>query len=190
MQQKLSKPTREDVAYHEAGHAVIAYLTGYHIIDGPIHIDGEETEDGHAHTPIAEDDGRIEERRLKGWVIDEFERRKQRSVIAVAGYTAELVHAAIEGLDFNERRAFMGAHGDVETVRQTWGPQSFYPFSKALGSEMAQPEVWDMVEALAKALLENDGPLPSESAMSVLESSRRSSEAPFRLFLPYLRPPN
>jgi hypothetical protein len=71
------RPSRESVAIHEAGHAVIAFLTGYHVVDGDIDIDGQNGS-RQAITPLAVSDDLLSARCAEGWIINEFEQRKQR----------------------------------------------------------------------------------------------------------------
>ncbi len=167
----------------------MAFLSGIFVIDGPIHIDGAYTIDGHAETPLHEDPALLSRRRSEGWVIDEFEQRKQRAVIAAAGYAAESLLAVRGGRAFDNVAAFRGAHGDVLTVREVWGPQSFLHFVERVIAEMLKPEVWTMVERLAGTLLAHPGPLPAAEAMASLDATRAAVGATVGLHLPNLRPP-
>lgn len=178
---------RMSTAYHEAGHAVMAFLSGIFVIDGPIHVDGVHTEEGNAETPLDEDPALLARRRDEGWVVDEFERRKQRAVIAAAGYAAEKLFAAKCGRAFDEDAAFRGAHGDVLMVRDVWGPGAFMRLVECVSAEMLKPEVWKMVERLATTLLAHPGPLPASEAIASLEVAQADTGATIGLHLPELR---
>lgn len=178
---------RESIAHHEAGHAVMAFLSGILAIDGPIHINGMLTERGNAETPLHEDPALLARRQAEGWVIDEFERRKQRAAVAAAGYAAEMLLAAKAGRVFDKRAAFKGAHGDVLTVQEVWGKGEFMRFAELVATVMQRPEVWAMVEQLATKLLATSGPLPAAQATALLEAAQRAMGVKVGLHLPELR---
>lgn len=182
----LNRP-REIVAIHEAGHAVIAFLTGYHVIYDAVDIDGINSEGDAATIPLERNAALCAQRVQENWVLSEFELRKQQCVISVAGYTAERVHAERTGVPFDETGAGRGAHGDMLAVKNLWGPGNFVRFSNEVLPELRTPMVWTMVETFAQALSTSEGPFPAEAAMTLLEKSRRQTGAQFKLFLPDLR---
>lgn len=180
---EILKHTRENVAHHEAGHAVIAYLTGYHVIDGPIDIDGEGSDGHYAETPILEDDALLAQRVQEGWVIDHFVRLKQQTAFAVAGFTAEMFLAEENGTVFEDDLAYKGALGDRKQVQDFWkSPNSFREFSRLLIHAMVEEEVWSMISILAKKLLANQGPMPAQTAMEILHQAKKDTGAKYRLF--------
>jgi hypothetical protein len=180
---------RRTTAYHEAGHAVIAFLSGIFDVDGPLHIDGRFTDDGNAATPIRENPELLARRRAEGWNIDDFERRKQRAAVAAAGYAAEMLLSTKAASHFNERLAFMGAHGDVQVVVDMWGEGSFMSWVEKVLAKMMDPAVWEMIDRLASALLALDGPMDADSVMSELESSQQATSAVVALHFAELRLP-
>lgn len=180
---------RRTVAYHEAGHAVMAHLSGQYEIDGPISLDGTGTEDGNAVTPLVQSPELTDRRRAEGWVVDGFEQIKQRVVVAASGYAAEVMLAAKDGKPMDEQRAFLGAHGDVKDVQELWGKGSFFPFVEKVLTEMMRPEVWAMVDQLAKALLAHDGPMSSAQVTNELVASQHKGGLEFSLHLPELSLP-
>ncbi|TDR47370.1 hypothetical protein DFR29_10229 [Tahibacter aquaticus] len=167
----------------------MAFLSGIFVIDGPIHIDGTLTEKGNAETPLHQDPALLAHRQAEGWVVDEFEQRKQRAVIAAAGYAAEMLLADKVGRAFDNEAAFRGAHGDVLTVRKVWGTGAFIGFAERVAAVMLKPEVWAMVDRLAKTLLARSGPLPAAEVTASLEADQAAGGAKVGLHLPELRPP-
>ena len=187
---EILKHTRENVAHHEAGHAVIAYLTGFYVIDGPIDIDGEGSDGHYAETPILEDDALLAERIQEGWVIDHFVKLKQQTAFAVAGFTAEMFLAEENGTAFDDDLAFKGALGDRKQVLEYWkGPNSFRELSRLLIHSMVEEEVWSMISILAKALLAQEGSMPAEKVMEILQRSKADTGAKFRLFFKNVKQP-
>ena len=179
---------REASAHHESDHAVIAFLSGIFVIDGPMHIDGLHTEDGNAEALLHEDPELLALRRTEGWVIDQFEQRKQRAVLAAAGYAAEKLFVNRRGRAFDEVAAFRGAHGDVLTVQEVWGTGAFLAFVERVTAEMLKPEVWEMIERLPTKLLTHPGPLPAAEATALLNAAQADTGATVGLHLPELRP--
>lgn len=180
---------RESTAHHESGHAVMAFLSGIFVIDGPIDIDGIETKHLNAETPLYEDPTLLDRRQAEGWVIDEFERRKQRAFIAAAGFAAEKLYASKSCRTFDEAAAFMKAHGDVLFVQEIWGERAFLLFVERVTTAMQKPGVWEMVERLANALLTHSGPFPAADAANLLETAQADTGAEVALHLPDLRQP-
>lgn len=175
------RPTREEVAHHEAGHVVAAYLTGFHVFYADVTIEGDE----YAETPIEQDllllSIRVREERWEP--PDEVGLIRQRCFIAAAGFGAEQVFAEMCGQAFEIETARLGALGDRKDVADLWGAKggTFYLFAEEMSKVFRDPAIWRMVSDIARALLAR-GKLFADEVVGMLEESRRELQIPFRLF--------
>jgi hypothetical protein len=171
--------TKGETAIHEAGHSVVAYLTGYHVIDDSIDIDGVLSGGKSASVPLAICDARLA-RELEQGTLNVAQLQRDRCLVAVAGFTAEQVYAEKHGLHFDEDRAFQGAHGDLLCVRELAGSGRFLGFRNELIPAVRSTAIWAFVDAFATFLAETNGLIPASSAMEQLERLRTECGVAFR----------
>jgi hypothetical protein len=174
------RPTREEVAHHEAGHVVAAYLTGYHVLYADVTIDG----DKYAETPIEQDLLLLAVRvRDEGWdQPDDVTLIRQRCFIAAAGYGAEMVYAEKCSQPFAIETARLGALGDRQHVLDLWGSgDAFYRFAEEMATLFRDLAVWQMVSVVARELLRR-GRVFADELLLCLKAAMAQLQVPFRLF--------
>jgi hypothetical protein len=152
--------TPEEVAYHEAGHAVVGNSLGLDLIDVDTLGDGE---NGHGHTRF-----RPPEWFRPGEPRGERHRRLAEAIVVtfLAGAAAEARHAGFRNPD---------ASGfDLEAVASEWLQQLDSPDEEALRrrAEAIVETNWPAIERLAKALMHAHR-LPGQEALAVAVDSNK-----------------
>jgi hypothetical protein len=162
------------VAYHEAGHAVLAYITGVYMIDGPISTSGSP----HAETPIWRDAALCAARTLDMGELDLHEYDYEGAIIAAAGHEAERIYLLRNNLTVDEQALGQGAHGDLCLVRELLGPKHWVDACSAAAQYLHEPKIWKMVEQLATSILRHSGTLTKDQATETLERISIELEIP------------
>ncbi len=145
--------TPEEVAYHEAGHAVVGHGLGLDLVDVDVLGDNE---GGHGHTNFRRPDWY-----RPGVSLDERHRRFAEVVVItfLAGTVAETRHASFRNPN---------ASGfDLEAVAREWLRLLDSPDEEALmqRAEALVDANWPAIERLAKALM-NARRLPGPEALA------------------------
>ena len=153
------------VAYHEAGHAVLAHITGVYEIDGPIITDGI----SYAETPIMRDAVRVSARSIDMGVVTLDELNYEEAIIAAAGQEAERIYLKANNLHVDETALSQGAHGDLCHVRELLGSSHWFEVCAAASQYLKEPRTWQIVEHLAQLILRKSGALTADQATEALE---------------------
>lgn len=156
---------RINTAYHEAGHAVLAHVTGVYEIDGAIDTFGPDV----ANTPLKRDGLRcaIRAKDYPGLKTDDCD--YETAIIAAAGSQAERLYQVKNGFAVDENALFLGAHGDIQLVQSLLGSGRWYEVCAAASYYLGQPDIWKVVERLARAILQAQKPLPADRVTDILE---------------------
>lgn len=125
------------LAYHEAGHAVLAVRSKYLKLDGPVSFQK-------AECPAAID-----------WsTVPDAERAKacyELCIAAAAGMEAEIQYHIVSGSSYEGRVLFMGAHGDVSLIRSIFDSGSIGEFRSLARTRLLS--VWPVVDQVAQHLI-------------------------------------
>lgn len=147
--------SKVETAYHEAGHAVVAYYMGLAIESVSI-VEDEESR-GRVHSPLPEGFQPDEQREGNIEVLE------SHLAVCLAGATAQELFTGefveLEGNDLYGATRLMGSLGDTASDE-----------AEQRAKDILRTE-WTTVEALAARLLEQ-GELNSEQAVAVIEGVR------------------
>ncbi|WP_201834909.1 hypothetical protein [Microvirga zambiensis] len=170
-------PQNLQVAYHEAGHAVLGHITGIYQINGPIVTAGmtKAWVSFHCNPRLVALRARVGQPRNQADLV------REQAIIGAAGVAAEHIHLRNMGVTPNSRALFRGAHGDVLAIRQLVGPGHFNQLVQHAECHLADPRVWAMVEDLVQAITAYSGFVPGYAAAWTLERSRRHQAVAFRI---------
>jgi hypothetical protein len=162
------------VAYHEAGHAVLAHITGVYVIDGPITTTGLDA----AETPIMREAAFCVARSNAIGDVTQDQLNYETAIIAAAGQAAERIYLRKQGLPVDEQRLAQGAFGDLQLVNELLGPKHWFDVCEAASKYLQEPKTWPIVDKLAKAILQKSGILTKDQATVILESVGASLDIP------------
>jgi hypothetical protein len=166
---------KEYIAYHECGHAVLAFLTGAYVIQ-EINI----TEEVHAATHIE-----IEDCLHKARLMDcqQIDLAYERAIISAAGMQAEKMRYIENGVSYDERALFQGAHGDVLEVRELLGKGKWCEVLDRAKQYLENPQYWNMVTTLVSKLIKCNGKLKAGTIDDVLVAKRVEFNIPVYIVL-------
>ncbi|MBQ0822691.1 hypothetical protein KBI52_21120 [Microvirga sp. HBU67558] len=151
-------PTRDELAYHEAGHAVIAHLSIAFILDGPVIIDDQDGSFGYCTDPDLDPK------------VTVYRVRYERAVVAAAGYAAQKLYNERAHGSFNISALQLGASDDAGMIREDFGFGVFDEFVAIATQRFNEDGVWEAVERLA-ARLAQSGQLSAEEAAKRIDEA-------------------
>ncbi len=155
---------KEYTAYHECGHAVLAFLTGAHITK-----EIDIAKEIHANTEIEFCDYLHSARLID---CQEIDLAYERAIISAAGMQAEKMRYIENAISYDESSLFKGAHGDVLKVQELLGVGRWNEVSDRAKQYLENPKHWNMVTTLATKLMNNNGNL-KEGAIDVTLHAKR-----------------
>jgi hypothetical protein len=153
-------------AYHEAGHAALAHITGVYTIDGNIVIIGAR----HATVPVLRDAKLCHARGLiightTSDVLD-----YESAIIFAAGIEAESRYLRESNIEVDQPQLEAAAGGDLDVVMSLLGAGHWTEVRARADRYLRAPGIWDVVKKLASAIMFNNGILSNASATNVLET--------------------
>jgi hypothetical protein len=151
-------------AYHEAGHVVLAYITGVYELDGDIVTVGA----SHATSPLRRDAGLSAARELILGPMSADDYSFEEAIIAAGGSQAERLYLQKVGVEANEKTIFQGAHGDLSLVRGLLGEGRWFDVCARASLHLEGTPIWNIAEKLASAIVRCNGVLKAGQATDVL----------------------
>lgn len=158
---------RAQTAFHEAGHAVLAFITGVIEIDGPI----VTSDVNQAEVPLRVDRSRCMARAEQFGGVEFVDHKFEQAIISAAGSEAQRKYMRLEGIEIDEAALFQGAHGDVKRVQELLGPGRWNEVCSVASAYLEKPAIWKVVHTLALAILRIDRPLTANEATDVIENA-------------------
>lgn len=157
--------TIEGTAHHEASHAVLAHVTGVYLMEG-INL-----QDGFQAQALMKRDGNLcVARRLdnSGANIDHD---LEMSIICAAGLEGERRYLVEQGMPVDENILFLGAHGDVQDVRELIGEGKWLEMCSRAAFYLDQDGIWRAVKLLATELLKRNGVMNADQVSDLLHTA-------------------
>lgn len=152
----------KSTAYHEASHAVLAYITGVYHMEG-IDLRGAER----AWAGVRRDLRFSAAREIanKGLRINHD---LEEAIIAAAGSEGQRRYIAIQGRKLDDLALSKGAAGDKEEVEKLLGPDQWDRVCARAAFYLGQPKIWGLVQMLAAELLKQEGVLSGDHMSGLL----------------------
>ncbi|MET3465113.1 hypothetical protein [Variovorax atrisoli] len=168
-----SNASDAQIAFHEAGHCVAAYLTGIFLMKGVDHTAGA----SHAHAEF-ELDSMCQQMRAHDLQpgLTEADYKRERAVISAAGVAAERRYLEFHGMHVDEQQLSLGARGDLEGVVALLGPGHWDRAEAAATKLMDEPAIWSAVASLASAIRLKQGKLSGDQVTHVIENALNPSD--------------
>jgi len=161
------RPTIDVIAHHEAGHVVLAYITGVHVLDGEIDLTGL----NRAISPLKREHALCRAREVDLGPMTHAQYDYEEAIIAAAGIEAERLYLQAANLEIDGRALDSGAHCDLILVRELLGQGKWLEVRERALSYLQQPAIWNVVQALSSSLIRCKGRLSARLATDVIHDA-------------------
>jgi hypothetical protein len=161
-------------AYHEAGHVVLARITGVYVVDDDIVI----SRVSRAVAPLIREAKLCQARAsLLGQMTSRMYKWEE-AIIAAAGSQAELLFQQRLCYVVSESSLSLGAHGDMIQVRDLFGPGYWFSFCDRAMLYLLRPPIWKLVSDLADLIIDAQGVLAKDAANNFLSAQIKALGLP------------
>jgi hypothetical protein len=154
-----------ETAYHEAGHAVLAHITGVYLLDGPIGLSADQN----AETPLRREHDLCVARAIDHGGMKSIDHNREEAIICAGGSEAQRIYLTNSAIAFDEEHLFRGAHGDVQRARELLGEGCWVEVCASARRYLQQPNIWRVVEALAEKIATSERMFSSDAVTNFLE---------------------